>query len=105
MRDEKNEIRETTDGFAPYSVGHKGSRAKHLRATYETLVSPDEVWEDNPKAKAKWVYLKEYDNAPYPFSIVLVTTRPEQGLIVPVTGFPCKKGDIKKWRAGDRIYP
>ena len=105
MRDEKKRILETTDGFGDFLVGQNGSRARHLPAVYETLSAPDEVWEDNPKAKARWVYLKEYDSLPYPFSVVLVTERPEESLIVPKTGFPCRKTDIKKWRAGKKIYP
>ncbi len=105
MRDEKKRILETTDGFGDFVVGQNGSRARHLPSVYETLSAPDEVWEDNPKAKARWVYLKEYDSLPYPFSVVLVTERPEESLIVPKTGFLCRKTDIKKWRAGRKIYP
>jgi len=91
MRDEKKRILETTDGFGDFIVGQNGSRAKHLPSVYETLSAPDEVWEDNPKAKARWVYLKEYDSLPYPFSVVLVTERPEESLIVPKTGFPVER--------------
>jgi len=105
MRDEKKRILETTNGFGDFLVGQNGSRARHLPSVYETLSAPDEVWEDNPKAKARWVYLKEYDSLSYPFSVVLVTVRPEESLIVPKTGFPCRKTDIKKWRAGKKIYP
>jgi len=105
MRDEKQTIKTTTDGLGPYAIGHGGSRAKHLRAAMDTLRNPDEVWEDNPRAKSRWVYVKEYTSSPYPFSVLLVTDRPEQGLIVPVTGFPCRWSDIKKWRQGERICP
>ena len=105
MREEKARILETNEGFGDYWIGHKGSRAKHFHASFETLTTPDEVWQDNPNAKARWVYVKEFDSIPYPFSVVLVTTRPEQSLIVPVTGFPCRRKDGKKWRAGTKIYP
>jgi hypothetical protein len=105
MREEKGRILETIDGFGEYRIGHGGSRAKHFHSTYDTLASPAEIWEDNPKAKARWVYVKEYDSLPYQFSVVMVTTRPEASLIVPVTGFPCKRKDVKKWRQGNRIHP
>jgi len=105
MKDEKQLILATGEGFAHYVVGHGGSRAKHLQASRETLSSPDEIWEDNPKANSRWVYIKEYDAVPYPFSVALVTERTEESLIVPVTSFPCKKQDVKKWRNGKRIYP
>lgn len=105
MRDEKETILATAEGFAHYIVRHNGSRAKHLQASRETFSTPDEIWEDNPRANSRWVYIKEYDAAPYPFSVALVTDRPEQGIIVPVTSFPCKKGDVEKWRNGKRLYP
>lgn len=105
MREEKARILEINNGFGEYRIAHDGSRAKHFLSTYETLASPDEIWEDNPKARARWVYVKEYDSLPYQFSVVLVTTRPDESLIVPVTGFPCKTKDVKKWRQGNRIHP
>jgi|BogFormECP03_OM2_1039629.scaffolds.fasta_scaffold05251_1 hypothetical protein len=55
MRDEKEAILAPDVGFANYIVGHRGTRARYLRSAYETMVSPDEVWEENPKAKARWV--------------------------------------------------
>lgn len=105
MKEEKAHILAATDGFGQYTISHGGSRARHLLAARETLSSPDEVWEDNPKAKARWVYIKEYAAVPYPFSIALVTLREEEAIIVPVTSFACKKNDVKKWRQGKKIYP
>ena len=105
MKDEKEIMLATADGFAAYLIGHGGSRAKNLRAAYETLTNPDEVWEENPRSRSGWVYIKEYSAAPYPFSVALVTCREEQVVIVPKTSFPCKRGDVKKWRNGKRIYP
>lgn len=64
MRDEKERIISTVDGFSVYVVGQNGSRAKHLQAAYETMASPDEVWEDHPKARARWVYVNEYSLLP-----------------------------------------
>lgn len=103
MRDEKSRILATKVGFADYVVGHNGSRAKNLRAVRETLEQPDEVWKDNPKTKSRWVYIKQYAAVPYPFSVVLLTQR--EHLYVPVTGFPCKKSDIRKWRKGEKVFP
>lgn len=105
MRNEKEVILATLDGFSNYTIGHGGSRAKNLRSAYETLTAPDEVWENNPKTHSRWVYVKEYATAPYHFSIAMVTYREGQSIVVPVTSFPCKKGDVKKWRCGDKIYP
>jgi hypothetical protein len=106
MKDEKQTIIATTEGFGKYEVANGGSRAKHLSSARETLCTPDEVWENNPQVTAKWVYVKEWDSKPYPFSIVLVTDRPEEGgIIVPVSSFPCKRNDAKKWRGGTLIYP
>lgn len=104
MRDEKEKIRSLTDGFGLYEVDDP--RARHLRSAYATLSSPDEVWENSPKVRVKWIYVKEFDSKPYQFSIALVTERPAEGnIIVPVSSFPCKKSDIKKWRSGTLIYP
>jgi hypothetical protein len=103
MRNEKEIILGLTEGFGYYEVG--ASRAKHLRSAYETLANPDEVWEDNPKARVKWVYVKRYATQPYPFSVALVTERSEESIIVPVSSFPCKGSDAKRWRNGRLIFP
>lgn len=104
MKNEKPKILELVSGFGVYEVG--GHRARHLRSAYLTIFEPDEVWFENPKAKAKWVYVKEFDSKPYQFSVALVSERPEENnIIVPMSSFPCKKTDIKKWRRGIRIHP
>jgi hypothetical protein len=104
MKHEKERILALDSGFGLYDVGP--SRAQHLRSAHLTVCAPDEVWVENPKAKAKWVYVKEFDSKPYPFSVALITERPDENyIIVPVSSFPCKKGDIKKWRKGTRIHP
>jgi hypothetical protein len=107
MPDEKDEIRATTTGFGKYSLAHSGSRARDLPSAYATLVSPDEVWMDNPLTEiAKWVYVKEFDSKPYSFTMALLTPRPdENGIIVPVSSFCCRKNRIKVWRQSTRIYP
>jgi phage-Barnase-EndoU-ColicinE5/D-RelE like nuclease2 len=104
MKHEKEGILALTSGFGAYRIGE--SRSKHLRSAYLTLSEPDEVWEENPKSRSKWVYIKEFESSPYRFTIALVTDRPEEGsIIVPVSSFPCKRRDLKRWKQGKRIYP
>lgn len=104
MKNEKEKILALDVGFGLYEVGEP--RARHLRSAHLTICEPDEVWLENPKAKCKWVYVKEFDSQPYRFSVALITERPEENnIIVLVSSFPCKKGDIKKWRKGRRIHP
>lgn len=107
MPDEKSEILSQVDGFGKYTLVHSGSRARDLPSAHATLLSPDEVWIDNPQAdSAKWVYVKEFDSKPYPFTVALLTPRPdENGIIVPVSSFCCKKNRIKVWRQKTKIYP
>lgn len=103
MSEEKQGILALTDGFGKFEI--KEPRARHLSSAIITLTEPDEVWQNNPKSRAKWVYIKEWDSLPYCFSVALVTERPEEnGIIVPVSSFPCKRSDAKKWRAGELIY-
>ena len=102
MNEYKEAILACKDGFGCFQV--EISRAKYLTSAIETFKEPNEVWEGNKKATARWVYVKEYDSPPYPFSIGLVTER-ESGLLVPMSSFPCKRGDVKKWRNGILIYP
>ncbi len=104
MKDEKQRILALDSGFGLYDVGEP--RARHLRSAYFTICEPDEVWVENPRVEAKWVYVKEFDSKPYQFSVALITQRPEQNnIIVPVSSFPCKKGAVKKWRKGRRMHP
>lgn len=107
MKTEKATILATNEGFGRYEIIENGSRAKHLRSAYETLVTPDEVWEDNPNVRtAKWIYIRKYDNKRYPFSIALAGDSHTRGtIIVPFSSFPIRIGDIKKWRQGTRIHP
>lgn len=106
MRDEKSVIAATTDGFGKYILDHSGSRARHLPSAQVAMLHPDEVWTDNPKAKsATWVYVKQFSSKPYPFTVAFLTLRPDEGgLIVPVSSFPCKRSDVKKWRQANCIY-
>lgn len=106
-RTEKATILGTHKGFAHYKIREGGRRGRHLQSAYETLANPDEVWQDNPKAKtAKWVYIKEYDSKPYPFSIALIGhSHTRSTVIVPFSSISIERTNIKKWRQGTRIYP
>jgi hypothetical protein len=106
MRYEEPEIIATTAGFGKYILREGGARAKHLPSAIETYRRPDEVWEDNPKAQARWVYIKEFASKPYPFSIAFVDeSENEKGEIIlaPTSSFPCDKTSLRKWRNGTQI--
>jgi hypothetical protein len=107
IQDERDTILATIDGFGRYELREGGSRARHLPSARVTIENPDEVWEDNPKVvSAKWVYIKEFDSKPYPFSVALIGVwRANSSIIVPFSSFQVEKKNIRKWRAGNRIYP
>jgi hypothetical protein len=107
IQNERPSILAAHDGFAHYELRDGGSRARHLASARETLENPDEVWTDNPKvASAKWVYIKEYDSKPYPFSIALVGEWfANTIIIVPFSSFPCGKRNVDRWRQTNRIFP
>lgn len=107
MPNEQDTILKTTDGLAHYELREGGSRAKHLRSARETLENPDEVWAENPRVQsAKWVYIKEFDSKPYPFSIALVGEwKANSTIIVLFSSFQVEKRNAKKWRQSKIIYP
>jgi hypothetical protein len=107
IQKERATILATNNGFAHYELREGGSRARHLRSARQTLESPDEVWIENPRVtSAKWVYVKEYDGKPYPFSIALVGEwEANSTIIVPFSSFQCDKKNVRKWRQTRRIYP
>lgn len=98
---EKQTILTTTSGFAPYSYDKQ--RAIYLESAGMCLRYPDEVWLDENLTTGKWIYLKEFDQQPYCFTVFLLAER--KGGVVPVTSFPAKKRDARKWRRGVKIYP
>jgi hypothetical protein len=100
MKEQKALLRAQTDGFGEYQYDRQ--RAIHLPAARQTLEHPDEVYEEALRS-ASYVFIKEYSEAPYPFTVVLTAKR-EGSLIVPVTSFPCRRRDIRKWRKGRLIY-
>lgn len=107
MPHERETILRTIDGFGHYELREGGSRAKHLRSARETLENPDEIWAENPRVQsAKWVYIKEFNSKPYPFSIALVGEwEANSTIIVPFSSFPVAKRNVKKWRQSKKLYP
>jgi hypothetical protein len=107
MPEEKEALLALTDGFGEYQLVHGGSRARDLPSAHATLLEPDEVWCENPRASsAEWIYIKEFDSRPYPFSIALLKRRTKgNGIIVPLSSFCCKKNRIRAWRETTRLYP
>jgi hypothetical protein len=107
MPGERAEILATTEGFGRYEIAQGMSRARNLRSAFQTLCEPDEIWAENPIAEtAKWVYVKQFESKPYPYTIALVGDRPNSGgIIVPFSSFPCRNKGLKKWRQGRRLHP
>jgi hypothetical protein len=107
MPEERDRILSTTEGFGYYELREGGARARHLRSARETLENPDEIWTENPHLEsAKWVYIKEFDSKPYPFSVAFVGAwEANSTIIVPFSSFPIEKRNAKKWRKSKRIYP
>src|ERR1700721_2175805 len=107
MPEEKEQILTLTVYFGEYELVHGGSRARDIPSAHATLLEPDEVWCENPIAdSAEWVYIKEFDSKPYPFTVaLLMQRRDENGIIVPVSSFCCKKNRIKAWRQSRQVYP
>jgi hypothetical protein len=107
FREEEAIVGNLTD-FGRFNLKQNGSRATHLPSALLTYREPDAVIEDHHNADARWVYLKEYDGAPYPFSVAFVTDRPhEGGILVPTSSWKCDRSSAKKWLRGEgkKIYP
>lgn len=103
MAQEKEVILATKEGFGHFEVLYGGSRAKNLPSAYATIIEPDEVWEDNPRCtNAKWVYIKQFDSAPYPYTVALLTLRQQEKIVVPVSSFPCKKKRHQEMAKGNK---
>ncbi|MFQ5663901.1 MAG: PBECR2 nuclease fold domain-containing protein [Terriglobia bacterium] len=100
MKEEKDLLRAQTVGFGSYE--YDPQRAVHLLAVKETLEHPDEVYEVELRT-ASYIFIKIYEELPYPFTVVLVARR-DRSLVVPVTSFTCRRRDVKKWRKGRLIY-
>jgi hypothetical protein len=107
MPGELAEILATDSGLGRYELTHGGSRARNLPSAFLTMKVPDEVWMDNPVATtAKWVYLKQFDSKPHPYTVALIGERPlENGIVVPFSSFQCNARVLRKWRQGLCIHP
>jgi hypothetical protein len=101
MSAEKNLLLDTNVGFGSFTYDRQ--RAIYLESAALCLRTPDEVWEDVALKTARWIYIKEFDTKPYCHTVFLVGERSEGP--VPVTSFPAKARDARKWRRGVRIYP
>lgn len=101
MSVEKEIILATTDGFGKYTYDRQ--RAIYLASARDCFLNPNEVWKDQDLETADWIYIKEYDTRPYRFT-VLLTAGPKKG-VAPVTSFPVRAGQIKKWRRGTKVWP
>lgn len=105
MAKEKSKILSIREGFGYYKLLYGGARARNLPSAYAVIANPDEVWEGNPRCtSAKWVYIKQFASTPYPFSVALIAPGHKKNIMVPVSSFPCRRSDIKRWRHGKRIY-
>ena len=102
MREEKANIISQIEGFDVYT--YDAHRARHLPSAMETLLNPDCVYRTEILRTADSVFIKEYDSLPYPYTATLVGMR-EGGLKVPVTAFPVKRKDLKKWIRGTKLFP
>jgi len=100
MATEKEAVLATQEGFGLY--GHDKQRAVYLESAFHCLRSPDEVWDDPTLSSARWIYISEYDTAPYTHTVVLVGERSEDQVLI--TSFPAKSRNAKKWRRGRLIY-
>jgi hypothetical protein len=102
MRDEKAGIILQNNGFGEYT--YDAHRARHLPSAMETLVNPDCVCRPERLKAADRVFIKKYDSLPYQFTAVLVGIR-DGGFKVPVTAFPVKGTDIRRWIRGIKLFP
>ena len=87
---------------------HEKQRAVHLPVAALALWEPDEIW-DNPELRsARWVYFKEFDQAPYTHLVFLVgystERRENKREIVPYTFMPMRYSRGNKKRHGTLLY-
>jgi len=102
MRDEKSTILSQNEGFGEYT--YDAHRARHLHSAMETLVNPDCVYRTEGLRTANRVFIKKYNSLPYSFTAALIGVR-DSGLKVPVTAFPVRGTDLKKWVRGAKLFP
>jgi len=102
MSEEKTKILAQIVGFGDYA--YDDNRARHLASAMDTLTNPDCVYRPEKLRTADRVFIREYDSSPYPYTAVFVGNR-DGGFKVPVTAFPLKRPDLKKWTRGLKLFP
>ena len=102
MSKEKQKILAQIAGFGDYT--YDDNRARHMGSAIDTLTAPHFVYRPEKLKGADRVFIKQYDSSPYPYTAMLVAIR-DNGLKVPMTAFPVKNSDIKKWMCGARLFP
>ena len=100
--DEEAEILACLDGFGKYT--HETRRAVRLLASLECLQNPDQVTRPKTLVTADRAFLKIFDCSEYPGIVVLVR-KEENGLLTLCTGQPIRRGQVKKWEAGEILFP
>jgi hypothetical protein len=99
---ERSSILSCTEDFGRYT--YEVRRAVRLLASLECLRSPDMVTRPPSLATADRAFIKEFDSVEYPFIVVLVR-KEESGILTLCTSQPVRKGQIKKWKAGEILFP
>jgi hypothetical protein len=101
ISEEKELILACTIGFGKYK--YEPTRARHLPAAMVTLKSPDWIYRPPHLASADRVFIKEFDDLPFPYTIMLVGKR-KPDILYPVTSFSHKRSGIGKWMKGELLY-
>jgi len=100
MDREKPAILAADKNFAEYT--HDRQRAIYLASALLCIREPDEVWLNGELKSAKWAYLKRFTAKPYSLTVFLIGERLEG--LVPITSFPCRARDARKWARGTKIF-
>lgn len=100
--DAKPTIINTAVGFGVYE--HDELRARWLLAALESLRSPDMVVRPAHLDSSDRAFIKEFVHSQYPYAVVLVG-KDEEGKLTLRTAFPMRRGRLKKWTAGDILFP
>ena len=86
------------NSYCPPTLSGTGCHRRRTQGEWSTAIwrLKTMLVSENPRvASTKWVYVKEYDSKPYPFSIALVGEWIANSvIIVPFSSFPCEKRNI-----------
>jgi hypothetical protein len=99
--EEKELILACAVGFGKYK--YEPTRARHLPAAMETLKAPDWIYRPLKLRSADRVFIKEFDELPFPYTIVLVGKR-KPNILYPVTSFSHKRNSVGRWMNGELLY-